>query len=90
MPTMFWLWLAAAVVFLIIEIGTPILVFACFVLGSIGAAITSTFYPEGYLIQGAVFAVISMILIPTTPFVPTRRRQVPPRVRASWSLSRTL
>ena len=66
MPTMFWLWLAAAVIFLIIEIGTPVLVFACFVVGSAGAAVTATFYPESYLLQGGVFAVISMILIPLT------------------------
>ncbi|MEP0829483.1 MAG: NfeD family protein [bacterium] len=65
MPTIFWLWLAAAVIFLIIEIGTPSLVFACFVVGSIGAAVTS-WLDGSYLIQLAVFAGISIILIPTT------------------------
>ncbi|MEW6015727.1 MAG: NfeD family protein [Candidatus Zixiibacteriota bacterium] len=65
MPTIFWLWLAAAVIFLIIEIGTPSLVFACFVVGSIGAAVTS-WLGGSYLIQLAVFAGISIILIPTT------------------------
>jgi membrane protein implicated in regulation of membrane protease activity len=65
MPTIFWLWLAAAVVFLIIEIGTPTLVFACFTVGSIGAAVSSTM-TDSYLIQAAVFAVISIILIPLT------------------------
>ncbi|UCD18591.1 MAG: NfeD family protein, partial [Candidatus Zixiibacteriota bacterium] len=53
------------VVFLIIEIGTPTLVFACFVIGAIGAAITSTMTPS-YLIQIGVFAGISIILIPLT------------------------
>ena len=66
MPTIFWLWLAAAVVFLIVEIGTPVLVYACFVVGSVAAAITSVLYPDSYLIQGAVFAIISVILIPLT------------------------
>lgn len=65
MPTVFWLWLAAAVIFLIIEIGTPTLVFACFVVGAIGGAVSSTM-TESYLIQAAIFAVISIILIPLT------------------------
>ena len=65
MPTIFWLWLAAAVIFLIIEIGTPTLVFACFTVGSIGAAVSSTM-TDSYLIQAAVFAIISIILIPLT------------------------
>lgn len=65
MPTMFWLWLAAAVIFLIIEIGTPTLVFACFTIGSIAAAVASHF-TDSYLIQAAVFAIVSIILIPLT------------------------
>jgi membrane protein implicated in regulation of membrane protease activity len=65
MPTIFWLWLAAGVIFLIIEIITPTLVFACFVAGSAGAAVSSTM-TDSYLIQAAVFALISMILIPLT------------------------
>jgi membrane protein implicated in regulation of membrane protease activity len=65
MPTIFWLWLAAALVFLIIEISTPTLVFACFTVGSIGAAAASTM-TDSYLIQTAVFAIISVILIPLT------------------------
>ena len=52
MPTVFWLWLAAAVIFLIIEIGTPTLVFACFVIGAVGGAVSSTM-TESYLIQAA-------------------------------------
>jgi len=71
MTTIFWLWLAAAVVFLIIEITTPTLVFACFVVGCIGGAVTSTM-TESYLIQAAVFAVISIILIPATRSLATR------------------
>jgi membrane protein implicated in regulation of membrane protease activity len=65
MPTIFWLWLAAAVIFLIVEIGTPTLVFACFVLGAVGAAVTSIMTPD-YLIQLGVFAGVSIILIPLT------------------------
>ena len=65
MPTIFWFWMAAAVIFLIIEITTPSLVFACFVIGCIGSAVTSTM-TESYLIQAAVFAGISIVLIPLT------------------------
>jgi len=64
-PTIFWFWMAAAVIFLIIEITTPSLVFACFVIGCIGSAVTSTM-TESYLIQAAVFAGISIVLIPLT------------------------
>lgn len=65
MPTLFWIWLAAAVVFLIIELGTPSLVFACFFVGCLCGAITSLLTPS-YLVQIAVFAGISIILIPLT------------------------
>ena len=65
MPTIFWFWMAAAVIFLIIEITTPSLVFACFVIGCIGSAVTSTM-TDSYLVQAAVFAGISIILIPLT------------------------
>ena len=65
MPTIFWPWMAAAVIFLIIEITTPSLVFACFVIGCIGSAVTSTI-TDSYLIQAAVFAGISIVLIPLT------------------------
>jgi len=65
MPTLFWIWLATAAVFLIIEIGTPSLLFACFVVGAICSAVT-TFLTDSILIQIAVFAGISIILIPVT------------------------
>jgi membrane protein implicated in regulation of membrane protease activity len=58
---------AAAAIFLIIEIATPSLVFACFVVGSVASAVIAYLYPEAYLWQIGVFAVISMILIPPDP-----------------------
>jgi membrane protein implicated in regulation of membrane protease activity len=66
MPAIFWLWLAAAVIFLIVEIGTPTLVFASFVVGAVGAAVYSIFVPTGYLMQLGIFAGLSIILIPLT------------------------
>ncbi len=60
-----WVWLAAAILFIIIEIFAPGFIFACFVLGSIAAGVTATF-TDSVLIQGAVFAVVSIGLIPAT------------------------
>lgn len=65
MPTIFWLWLAAMVIFLIVEIATPGLVFACFALGALGAAVTSVM-TDSYLIQLSVFAFLAIVLIPLT------------------------
>ncbi len=65
MPTMFWLWLAAMVIFLIVEIMTPGLVFACFAFGALGGAVASTM-TDSYLIQLGVFAFLAILLIPLT------------------------
>lgn len=66
METMFWIWMAAALVFLIVEIGVPGLVFVCFATGAVGAAIYAQLTPESYLIQTGIFAVISIVLVPLT------------------------
>lgn len=66
METMFWIWMAAALVFLIIEIGVPGLVFVCFAVGSVGAAIYAEMRPAEYLIQIGIFAVITIVLVPMT------------------------
>lgn len=65
MTTILYLWLAAMVVFLIIEIGTPGLVFACFAVGALGGGLASIM-TDSYLIQLAVFAFVTIILIPMT------------------------
>lgn len=65
MPTMFWLWLGAVVVFLIIEISTSGLIFACFSVGALGGAVTS-YFTDSYLLQLAVFGIIPIILVPLT------------------------
>jgi membrane protein implicated in regulation of membrane protease activity len=65
MEKIVWVWLAAAVIFIVVEIFAPGFIFACFVVGSIAAGITALF-TDSYLIQGAVFAVVSLVLIPLT------------------------
>lgn len=66
METLLWFWLAAALIFVMIEIFAPGFIFACFVVGSLAGAATAFFAPDSYLIQGTVFAVVSIILIPAT------------------------
>jgi membrane protein implicated in regulation of membrane protease activity len=78
MSTMFWLWLAAGVIFLIVEIGAPGLLYACFAVGAFGAAITAAF-SDSYLLQLAVFAGIPLILIPLTRPLAKRITTPPPR-----------
>lgn len=65
MSALFWIWLAVAAVFLIIELSTPSLVFASFVAGALGAAF-ATLLNASYLWQGAIFAALSILLIPLT------------------------
>lgn len=66
MSTMFWIWAAAVVVFLILEIMTPTLVFACFTAASLAAGVYAWFAPEAYYWQIGIFIVVSMVLLPAT------------------------
>lgn len=66
MPSIVWIWLAALVIFLILELMTPTLIFACFVVGSLASGVTSFFYPESYYLQIGVFVGLSVILLPAT------------------------
>jgi membrane protein implicated in regulation of membrane protease activity len=66
MSTMFWIWMAAAVVFLIIELVTPTLIFVCFVAGAVCAGIYGEVSPESYYVQMAIFLVVSLALLPFT------------------------
>jgi membrane protein implicated in regulation of membrane protease activity len=64
MPTMFWIWMAAALVFLIIELTMPTLIFLCFVVGSVVAAIYGLFYPIEYYWQIGICLAVSLVLLP--------------------------
>ena len=66
MSTMFWVWVTAAVVFMILELMSPTFIFACFVLGSITAGVYSYFYPESYYWQVGIFIVLTVGLLPLT------------------------
>lgn len=58
--------MAAALVFLIIELATPTLIFICFVVGSIAAGIYAESSPEAIMWQLGLFVVVSMVLLPFT------------------------
>lgn len=66
MSTMLYIWAAAVIIFLILEIMTPSLVFACFVGGAVGSCIVAYIAPDAILWQIAVFAITSLILLPLT------------------------
>ncbi|MFH1688598.1 MAG: NfeD family protein [bacterium] len=66
MSTMFWLWAAAVVVFLILELMTPTLVFGCFTAASLAAGVYAWFAPEAYYWQIGIFIVVSLVLLPAT------------------------
>ena len=66
MSTMFWVWVTAAVVFLILELMSPTFIFACFVVGSITAGVYSYFYAESYYWQVGIFIVLTVGLLPLT------------------------
>ena len=59
------IWLALAVVFVLLEIASPAFLFICFTVGSLAAA-ASTVVTGDYLIQALVFAVVSIISIPAS------------------------
>ena len=63
---MFWIWMAAALIFLILELTTPGFVFACFVVGAIASGIYGYFFPEAYYWQIGLFVFVSIILLPMT------------------------
>jgi inner membrane protein len=64
MPTMFWIWLAVAAVFLIIELATPTMIFISFFAGAVAAALYSLGSPDGYYWQIGIFLIVSIILLP--------------------------
>jgi len=80
MSTLFWIWMAAALIFLIIELMTPTLIYICFVVGSVVAGIYSYFYPEAYYWQIGIFVVISVILLPLTRRFAKKITRTPPEL----------
>jgi len=72
MSGMYWMWLAAAVIFLIIELLTPALLFICFVVGAVAAGVYSYFSPDQYYWQIGIFVAVSLALLPPTRILAKR------------------
>ncbi len=64
MPLMFWIWLAAMVIFLIFEIISPSFFFALFAVGGLVSGIFAIFYPDEHLWQVAIFIGVALALSP--------------------------
>ncbi len=64
METMFWIWMAAAVVFLIIELLTPTLIFVSFAIAAAIAGIYAQLNPTEYYWQIGIFIIATVVLLP--------------------------
>jgi inner membrane protein len=64
MQPIFWIWMAAALVFLIIELAMPTLIFLCFVVGAAAAGVYASFEPEQYYWQIGICLAVSLVLLP--------------------------
>ncbi len=64
MATMFWIWMAAAVIFLIIEITSPSFLAICFAIAAAAAGVFAQFNPESYYWQVGLFIIASLVLLP--------------------------
>ncbi|MFZ1684930.1 MAG: NfeD family protein [Candidatus Zixiibacteriota bacterium] len=81
MHTLFWIWMAAAVVFLIVEQFAPTLVALSFAVSAIAAGIYAQFYPEQYYWQIGIFIIVTIVVLPITRKV--AKRIVKPQPRES-------
>ena len=66
MPNIVWLWLAAFVIFLILELLTPSMIFAGFSIAALISGIFAYFLPDAYYWQIGIFIIASIILLPLT------------------------
>lgn len=66
METMFWIWMAAAVIFLIIELLSPSLFFVSFAVAAGISGVYAQFYPQEYYWQIGIFVIGILITLPLT------------------------
>jgi membrane protein implicated in regulation of membrane protease activity len=87
---MFWIWAAAVAVFLILELMTPTLVFACFVAASLVAGIYAYFAPDAYQWQIGLFIAVAVVLLPLTRSLAKRiTKESPQKSNVDALLGRT-
>ncbi len=66
MPDIVWIWLVAFVIFLILEVLTPSMIFIGFSISALVSGAFAYFSPESYYWQIGIFVVVSAILLPLT------------------------
>lgn len=66
MPDIVWIWLVVFVIFLILEVLTPSLLFLGFAISALVSGIFAYFYSESYYWQIGIFIVVSAIILPMT------------------------
>jgi membrane protein implicated in regulation of membrane protease activity len=64
MTSMFWIWMAAAMIFLIIELLSPSFFFICFTAGAAVSGIYAYYRPEEYYWQIGIFVIVTVVLLP--------------------------
>ncbi len=64
MQTMFWIWMAAAVIFLIIEQFMPTMIFLSFGVAAAISAVYAQFKPDSYYWQIGIFVIVTVLVFP--------------------------
>lgn len=64
MENIVWIWLAVAVIFLIMELLSPTFIFVVFVIGALVAGAFSYFYPDSVYWQLGIFIIVAIALLP--------------------------
>ena len=64
METMFWIWMAAAAVFVIVEQFAPTLVFLSFAVAAAVSGIYAQFKPEEFYWQIGIFIMVTVVVFP--------------------------
>ncbi|HDL00832.1 MAG TPA: NfeD family protein [candidate division Zixibacteria bacterium] len=80
MPNIVWIWLATFVVFLILEVLTPSMLFIGFSLSALVSGVFAYFFPESYYWQIGIFIVVSAILLPLTRKMAKRFTKESPQI----------
>lgn len=64
METLFWIWMAAAVVFVVIEQFAPTLVFLSFAVAAAVSGIYAQFKPKEFYWQIGIFIIVVLVVLP--------------------------
>lgn len=80
MPTMFWIWMAVAVIFLIIELSSPTFFFISCVIGAVASGMYALASPEAYYWQVGIFLVLTAALLPPMRLLAKKFTKDPPQL----------